>query len=467
MMTTATPAAMARLPATYTAYSYSYPHKSYYRPLDPPVPIAKVWVAEPKNALFLYMHIPFCEMRCGFCNLFALSQPAGQMVDSYLDQLQRQAEIVSEGLGPARFARFAVGGGTPTLLAPPQLERLFKIGERFAAASLAGIPGSVETSPATASADRLQVLAERGVSRISIGVQTFSQAEAGQLGRPQHLADVYAALDRIRELDFPCLNIDLIYGSVGQSESSWLFSVREAALRYRAEEIFLYPLYVRPQTGLAQRGHRRPGAHATTAHATGSARAQRPWGEPADTRLALYRAARELLLSEGYEQVSMRCFRRKSAAIDEGPAYCCQQDGMIGLGCGARSYTEALHYSTRFATHQPGVRDILNTWLASPEDDFSLATHGVWLCEEERRRRFVILSLLQTQGLDTAAYAARFGSDPVVDFPLLPALIEAGFARQLGQQLQLTVAGLEQSDAIGPALYSVPARAALEAFIGE
>src|SRR5690606_18888115 len=115
--------------------------------------------------------------------------------------------------------------------------------------------------------------------------------------------------------------------------------------------------------------------------------------------------------------------------IDEGPAYCCQQDGMIGLGCGARSYTEALHYSTRFATHQPGVRDILNTWLASPEDDFSLATHGVWLCEEERRRRFVILSLLQTQGLDTAAYAARFGSDPVVDFPLLPALIEAGFAR--------------------------------------
>ena len=457
-MSTATVDLATLLPPPYTAYSYSYPHKSYYRPLQPPVPLAEAWRAEPKDALFLYLHIPFCEMRCGFCNLFALSQPAHQMIDGYLAQLQRQAAIIRQALGPARFARFAIGGGTPTLLSPAQLERLFDLGETFANAPLASIPGSVETSPATATTDRLQVLARRGVSRISIGVQSFSQEETGQMGRPQRPADVYAALDRIRELGFPCLNIDLIYGGCGQTQNSWLFSVREAALRYRAEEIFLYPLYVRPQTGLAKRKHM---------GATGSAGVEAQQDAPSDPRLALYRAARDLLLAEGYEQISMRCFRLKSAAIDEGAAYCCQQDGMIGLGCGARSYTAALHYSTRFATHQAGVRDILHTWLDRSATDFSLATHGVWLNEEERRRRFIILSLLQAPGLDTAAYGARFGGDPVAEFPLLAALIEAGLARLTGQQLQLTPAGLEQSDAIGPALYSAPARAALEAFIGD
>ena len=130
-------------------------------------------------------------------------------------------------------------------------------------------------------------------------------------------------------------------------------------------------------------------------------------------------------------------------------------------------YDRALHYSTRFAPHQAGVRGILNTWLASADANLSLASHGVWLSEEERRRRFIILSLLQTAGLDAAAYAARFGGDPATDFPLLAALIEAGLAGPLGQRLQLTAAGLEQSDAIGPALYSAPARAALEAFIGD
>ena len=62
--------------APYQAYSYSYPHKTAYRPIAPRASLADAWADEPRDALFLYLHVPFCSYRCGFCNLFALARPA-------------------------------------------------------------------------------------------------------------------------------------------------------------------------------------------------------------------------------------------------------------------------------------------------------------------------------------------------------------------------------------------------------
>src|ERR671932_1222479 len=100
----------------YTSYSYAYPHKPAYRVLDPPVPLQELWAAERRDALFLYLHVPFCEMRCGFCNLFTTVNPKGGLETAYLDALQRQGRQVRASLGQASFARLALGGGTPTYL---------------------------------------------------------------------------------------------------------------------------------------------------------------------------------------------------------------------------------------------------------------------------------------------------------------------------------------------------------------
>src|SRR5436189_3360665 len=108
----------------YVAYSYSYPHKSAYGPLDPPVALEPLWRAEQRDGLFLYAHIPFCEMRCGFCNLFARAQANDDLVNSYLSTLDRQARVMADCLGDFKVARFALGGGTPTFLQPHQLDRL-------------------------------------------------------------------------------------------------------------------------------------------------------------------------------------------------------------------------------------------------------------------------------------------------------------------------------------------------------
>lgn len=98
----------------YDGYAYAYPHKTAYRPLDPPVPLAQAWQHEDKRQLFLYVHLPFCEMRCGFCNLFTTIQPGGGLVNQTLEAIQRQSQAVATAIRPEGIAQAAFGGGTPS-----------------------------------------------------------------------------------------------------------------------------------------------------------------------------------------------------------------------------------------------------------------------------------------------------------------------------------------------------------------
>src|SRR4051794_15412905 len=150
----------------------------------------------------------------------------------------------------------------------------------------------------------------------------------------------------------------------------------------------------------------------------------------------------------------MRMFRARHAAAGEGPVYCCQEDGMIGLGCGARSYTRELHYSSEYAVGARGVREILSDYIARPDAAFDSADYGFRLDEDEQRRRYVIQSLLQVEGLSRTHYHERFGTNVMEDLPELAQLEPSGMAARAGERLRLTEAGLEQSDVIGPWLYS-------------
>jgi coproporphyrinogen III oxidase-like Fe-S oxidoreductase len=422
----------------YQGYLYAYPHKTAYRRLEPRPRLRDVWAGEDRSALFGYVHIPFCEMRCGFCNLFTRARPPEEQVTAYLAQLRHQAAAVRDALGgDASFSRLAIGGGTPTYLTAPELEELFAtIHDAFGAE---GVPMGIETSPATATSDRLKVLAAHGTGRISIGVQSFLDAEARAAVRPQKRAEVDAALDAIRDAGLPGLNIDLIYGIGGQTLDTWQYSL-EQALRWRPEELFLYPLYVRPLTGLGRRGG--------------------PDEDPWDVqRLALYRHAVAFLTDAGYVQQSMRQFRRADAPLFEGPGYSCQDDGMIGLGCGARSYTRGLHYSFDYAVAVTEVRAVIDDYLSRPPADFTRAEFGYALSEHEQRRRWLLQSLLRTEGLDFLAYENRFGTSVRHDFPQLSTLESRGWFADG----RLSAEGLAHSDVIGPWLVSDEVRSAMEA----
>ncbi|NLT29091.1 MAG: coproporphyrinogen III oxidase family protein [Propionibacterium sp.] len=411
----------------YRSYTYGYPHKTAYRHFAEPKPLADLWAGEPTTNLFGYLHLPFCEMRCGFCNLFTTANPADDLVEQYLGALQREAETLRTVLPGARAVRLAVGGGTPTYLTVPQLERAFAALATAVGATPDEAVTSVETSPATATGDRMAYLRGIGVERVSIGVQSMVIDEVHGVGRPQQQRQVLDALDTIREVGPPRLNVDLMYGLAGQDAASWLESLRRVG-RWAPDEVFIYPLYVRPLTGIGRRG--------------------RSWD---DERRELYRIARDYLIDAGYEQSSMRRFHLpgQAGADDE---YTCQRDGMVGLGCGARSYTSAVHYSREFAVGRTGVKEIIADYVAT--ERFDVATHGFVLSAEERMRRWVLQSLLHTDGLDPAQVRAHTGLNPVTELPRLAELVDLGLAEWSAQRLRLTAAGMELSDAIGPALYS-------------
>ena len=418
----------------YQSYIYAYPHKTAYRRIDPALPLGPLWAGERRDALFLYLHVPFCEQRCGFCNLFTQPVPEDDRVEAYLGTLARQVAVVRRALdegGSFAFARAAIGGGTPTLLDAGQLARVMQLLAQVGMTSR--IPMSVETSPETALPDRLAVVVGAGADRISMGVQSFVESECKAVNRPQQTADVHRALRAIRDAGPATLNVDLMYGLPGQTEATWRHTLG-AALEYRPEELYLYPLYVRPLTTLG-----------------------RKQTEAVDTvRVALYEQARDLLLATGYQQVSMRMFRRTGATGTPAPVYCCQDDGMLGLGVGARSYTRGVHYSSEWAVGARGVREIIDRWIAKPDAAFGVADYGFVLDADEQRRRWLILSLLSDDGLDLAAYQRRFAEPARA--PELGQLIEAGLATGDDQRVRLTPEGLARADQIGPWLGSPAVR---------
>jgi oxygen-independent coproporphyrinogen III oxidase len=421
----------------YLSYAYSYPHKTAYRALEPAASLADAWASEDRNALSLYLHVPFCEQRCGFCNLFTQALPKGGVEARYVAAVERQAAVMAEVIAPARFARLAIGGGTPTFLAAPLLERLFGVARALGAS---GIPTSIEVSPPTFDRDKLAVLVAHGVTRVSMGVQSIVEAETDRVHRHQSVADVELALEALAGA-IPIRNVDLIYGLPGQTPETLRRSI-DHVRALGANELYLYPLYVRPLTALGKSRH--------------------GW---ADARLQLYRVGRDHLLAQGWQQRSMRMFSAPGSPGEDGPLYRCQDDGMLGLGAGARSYTRTLHYASPFAVAQTAVRERIEAWIDQRDEDHAIARHGYWLDDDEQRRRFVLLSLLDA-GLDRPAYARRFGADVLEHLPSLVEVIETELATLEDGILRLTERGIERADVIGQWLESSAVQGARAAWSG-
>ncbi|MCP4161396.1 MAG: coproporphyrinogen III oxidase family protein [Deltaproteobacteria bacterium] len=415
----------------YQGYLYSYPHKTAYREFETPISLKKAWSDENRSALFFYLHIPFCESKCGFCNLFSVCRPDQEIVDRYLVAVEKQIEAVKEYLGVFRCARYAIGGGTPSYLTEKQLEKtLDMFGDLTGFNSQ--IPGSFETSPGTLTKEKLKLLKERGVQRISIGVQSFNKSESSSISRSQNIETVHASLEAISNFNFKTLNIDLIYGISGQTSESFCDSIK-TALKYEPEELYLYPLYIRTLTKL--KGKKR-----------------------SDEALLIYESGRDFLLENGYNQNSMRMFVKNDSKNETSPNYCCQEDGMIGLGTGARSYTKNMHYSTPYAVSKKASLDIIESFINRTSSDHSNAEFGFMLDENEKKRRYLIKSILQSSGLDKVQYESFFNSDFMDDFPELANLAEKGFADISNGTMKLTQTGIAYSDAIGPALISSSVR---------
>ncbi|MBK8047832.1 MAG: radical SAM family heme chaperone HemW [Anaerolineales bacterium] len=197
--------------------------------------------------LGLYLHIPFCERKCPYCDfntyagLHALHQDT---VDALCREMEQRA---ADAAGRTVVSIF-IGGGTPTLLTPAQLEQLLKaIQMNFEVASTAEI--SCEANPGAVDRERFMALRMLGVNRLSMGVQSFQPEELKFLGRIHDVADVYVAFDAARAVGFDNINLDFIFGLPRQPLVAWS-STPDSALALAPEHLSLYSLIVEPDTPL-------------------------------------------------------------------------------------------------------------------------------------------------------------------------------------------------------------------------
>lgn len=454
----------------YVQYMYSYPHKTAYRPLHN-VNLSDYMENLAGEGHSLYLHLPFCESRCGYCNLFSVAGCGGAQRDAYLDVLPRQMEQYREILPcDTVFGDFTIGGGTPLLLDVRQLERVFRDVRAYMPLGK-DCRIVIETAPKQTDREKVRLLKESGVTRVSMGIQSFDEGELSWLGRFHDGRRAQEAAEILMEAEFACVNFDFIYGLSGQTAESLSGSL-ERAMVFSPDEIFLYPLYIK---------------HGVRLERDGKAAAL-----DSDHAFRLYQRGAAFLKEHGYAQISMRRFvkRRGSEGADglRTEFRECGFTGALSLGCGGRSYLGRLHACTPYRTTRQGALEEIEAYLG--REDFLTVTHGILLSDEEIRRRYVIRHLLIRPGIAKKAYRRIFGNEVMEDFPILRNWVEAGWLEekdesqeeqrhwgsgeaagypelQKGQRdsgyqdsvfLSLTEEGLGLSDYIGPQLISTDIR---------
>ncbi len=426
-------------------YVYGYPHKKAYRPLREPRALEEVWSVESRDGLFCYVHIPFCTQRCSFCNLFTFVPAAQSPAGVYLDALAREMESYARVLPPARFTRLYIGGGTPTYLDAGELWRLATLLRDVLGVEPARTHGCIEASPETLDEEKVALLRDLGFQRLSLGIQSLVPEELRQVNRRFDFGHNTRAIELVGRAGFPHFNVDLIYGLPGQTPASWRYSL-ETVIDSPATSLFLYPLYVRPLTGLDRRADTLP---CPTPRQMG----------------ALYDLAVERLAAAGFRQWTMRQFRRAAdSSASDALEYRCQRDGMVGLGAGARSYTRSLHYSTPWKMVARNIRGVVETYCQAMAAGRTEVSHGFVLDDDERRRRFVIQSLLY-DGLRWRDFTDAFGVDARGLFaPQWQALAEEGCIHAEDDGVRLSPRGVRHADVVGQLFFSERVRQLMDTY---
>ena len=195
----------------------------------------------------LYIHIPFCLSKCHYCDFYSLTSISA--VPHFLDALFKEMEVYRNRFNP--FDTVYIGGGTPSLLSPQQLESiLISLRKNFDLISTPEI--TVETNPADLDQSSLESMREIGINRINIGVQSFDEKILNFLGRRHSVKQAISAVEASRKAGFGNIGLDLIYGVPEQDMESWLDTLKQA-VAFSPEHISCYQLTLESKTPLGVR----------------------------------------------------------------------------------------------------------------------------------------------------------------------------------------------------------------------
>ena len=260
-----------------------------------------------RGARHLYVHLPFCSHRCGYCDFVTVVGRAGEH-GSYVDALLAELEV-ERGLLAERVETVFLGGGTPTLTEPAALERLLR-------ALPSAEEVTVEANPETISPALADLLARNGVNRVSVGAQTFNTSLLNVLERRARPQDIRRAVHVFRDAGFENVSLDLVYGIPGQGPSDLERDIEEA-LALAPSHLSWYELEAKPGTRFT--------------HAWGDELARQ-----AEAMEGYFERVVERLTAAGYRWYETANFCRPGREARHNLAYWLGRD-YVGLGIGAVS----------------------------------------------------------------------------------------------------------------------------------
>ncbi len=372
----------------------------------------------------IYIHIPFCRVRCPYCS-FNVYTRRGHLAADYTALLPAELALRADSLPPDSVVDTVYfGGGTPTLVEPDALERLLDAVR--AQLPLSAAPEiTVETEPGTTSPAVFAAL-RRFADRVTVGVQSFDDASLKRIGRPHDGRAARAAVQQAQQAGFDNVDVDLMFGLPGQTDPEWQADLR-AALALSPAHLSLYNLTVEP--------------HTTFATALKKGRLELP---PEDTQAEMLRLALQLCAEAGLEHYETSNFARPGFRSRHNQAYWTGRP-YLGLGAGAHGYLPARGPWGRRGWNLRAPE----RWMAavtagdSPEEGHEELTRSEAMLES------LFLGLRMRDGLERARFEARFGRDPM-DSLAGPAarFEEAGLLTVDPYCLKLTEAGVILTDSI-------------------
>ena len=376
-------------------------------------------VRRPPTALGVYVHIPFCAARCPYCD-FATAPARSSLRSRYLDALDSEIRREGRRLGKPRVATLFFGGGTPSLLEPVEVARLgATLHDAF---DLRPTEASIEANPATLDRARLEAWAALGITRLSLGAQSFSPVGLRALGRTHQPADIGPAVGAARSVGFD-VNLDLIFGWPGQTAAAWRDDL-EAATALRPDHLSCYPLELalEPEESVANW----PGA---------GWRAVERWRrrsaamQPDDDGIAtLYELAEEFLRRNGFRHYEIANWARPGKRCRHNLGYWRNGD-WLGVGAGAHS-------------HLAGVRSrnvgVLPAYIAA----IDRGDERIVDAAADAAVDGAMLALRLDEGLDLVRYGSRFGLGAATRVGnALRSLDGTNLVRWSGERVRLTARG--------------------------
>lgn len=382
--------------------------------------------------LGLYLHIPFCRKRCKFCYFRVYTDVAASDVERYSQALATEAKLAAASPAvsgrPLRYVYF--GGGTPSFLSVKQLERLVSgLHNSFGWDEAEEV--TFECEPGTLSEPKVQALRQLGVTRISLGVENFSDEILEANGRAHLSPEIARAWEWIRSADFPSTNIDLIAGMVGETTESWQQTV-ESAIKLDPDSVTIYQMELPFNTVFVKNSS--DGGEPTPVADWPTKRAWVDWAFERFGR-AGYAVSSAYTLVKDPQQVQFRYRDMLWEGSD-----------LVALGVASFGHLSGVHYQNK--THW-------DEYLADVEAGQLPIQRGLATNKRERLIRELVLGL-KRGSIDTGRLFEKFGVDPLCEWrDVWGELVSEGFLEPLSHQTEarLTRRGLLCVDSLLPRFF--------------